>query len=316
MSTPVSKIHDSYFKWGMSDPELACTFLREYLPLEVVSLLGPEPPEPLPGTFVDENLRQHHSDVLFRLHLKARRDAFAYVLVEHKSSPDPGARLQLLRYIVRLLTDLYEQNRRRLPLPLVLPMLVHQGPEGWKHSCEFTDLFGIVPAPLQPYLPSFRHAMLDLASIDNARLSSEVRLRNFLRTLQLGRHPDLNSHFGILFSEVSALPDMDVFRSVAYIESGPIPIDKKLFREALRRHMPEREERIMGWLTEPYYEQGIAEGEARGEAKTLVRVLEMRFGALPLSDRQRIFSADSTSIDAWIERVLTVPDLHSIFDQN
>jgi hypothetical protein len=45
---------------------------------------------------------------------------------------------------------------------------------------------------------------------------------------------------------------------------------------------PEVKEKIMGWLTQPFYEKGKAEGKAEatteGEAKALIRVLESRFG--------------------------------------
>src|SRR5262249_12654364 len=88
-----------------------------------------------------------------------------YVLMEHKSSPDAGARLQLLRYVVRILVSWYKQNKEQLPLPAVIPLLVSQGPDCWKFSCEFVDLFGDVPTPLLPYLPSFRHALVDLSRV-------------------------------------------------------------------------------------------------------------------------------------------------------
>ena len=162
MSNQIGNIHDSFFKRTLSDPELAGTFLREHLPPELVELLGPEVPVVIHGSFVDEELRQHHSDLLIRMQLRSGNDAFAYVLMEHKSSPDPGARLQLLRYVVRLLTHWHDQNKPPLPLPPVVPLLVHQGPEGWELSCEFTDLFGTVPEAMRPYLPSFRHALVDL----------------------------------------------------------------------------------------------------------------------------------------------------------
>jgi predicted transposase YdaD len=96
MSTQLGKPHDAFFKQVLSDTALAGTFLREHLPPEVAALLDVEPPELVPGSFVDEELRQHHTDLLFRVHLKVGPDAFAYVLMEHKSHPDPGARLQLL----------------------------------------------------------------------------------------------------------------------------------------------------------------------------------------------------------------------------
>src|SRR6266704_7175255 len=112
MSNQVANIHDAFFKQVLRDPKLADTFLREHLPADVVGLLGPEPPEPVPVSFVDEELRQHHSDLLFRVRLNTGANALAYVLVEHKSSPDQGARLQLLRYIVRVLVNWYEQNQQ------------------------------------------------------------------------------------------------------------------------------------------------------------------------------------------------------------
>jgi len=94
----------------MSEPLLAGTFLREHLPPELVDLLTLESPELLPGSFVDEALAQHHSDLLFRVPLKAGDQALAYILLEHKSSQDCGTPLQLLRYIVRILTRWYAEN--------------------------------------------------------------------------------------------------------------------------------------------------------------------------------------------------------------
>jgi hypothetical protein len=75
----------------------------------------------------------------------------------------------------------------------------------------------------------------------------------------------------------------------------------------------------MGWISQPYYEQGIAEGqakgEAKGEAKIFTRLLEKRFGVIPAALRQRIFAADVSSIDVWVERVFDAHDLESIFDR-
>jgi predicted transposase YdaD len=107
----------------------------EHLPPEVTGLLTCDLPERRPGSFVDEELRQHHSDLLFQVQLNTGQNAFAYILLEHKSAPDSAARLQLLRYNVRILVSWYEQNGKRLPLPPVLPLLVYRGPEDWESSC-------------------------------------------------------------------------------------------------------------------------------------------------------------------------------------
>lgn len=316
MSTQIGNIHDAFFKRVLGEPQLAGTFLREHLPTEVAELLGPELPEPVAGTFVDEELREHHSDLLFRVQLKEGQDAFTYVLMEHKSTPDRMARLQLLRYVVRVLTDWYERNGRRLPLPPVLPLLVNQGPEGWTFSTEFVDLFGAVPEPVRQYLPSFRHALVDLARVDDEQLSREALLRMFLGALKYSRRLDLNEHIELVLVEADGVEDGDRELVLAYWEQGPVPLDRNVVLKKFSRLGPKRSKTIMGSLTQPFYEQGKAEGETLGQAKMLIRFLQNRFGVMPESIRQRVFAAEVTEIDAWFDRACHAPDLQSVFNPN
>jgi predicted transposase YdaD len=317
MSSQVANIHDAFFKHVLSDQQAAGTFLREHLPSEVTGLLTCDPPERVPGSFVDEELRQHHSDLLFHVQLNTGQNAFAYVLLEHKSSPDSAARLQLLRYIVCILVNWYEQNGKRLPLPPVLPLLVHQGPEDWESSCEFVDLFGAVPEILRPHLPSFRHVLVDLGRVADERLSAQPRLRAHLKALKYARRQDLPENMDALLAEAPVLEVLDVALILAYIDRGSVAVSPDVIREVLRRLVPDREEEIMGHLTQPYFAKGLAEGRAKGlaegEAIALVRLLEKRFGVMPAALRQRVFSADLGSIEAWFGQAIDGPDLESVF---
>jgi Putative transposase, YhgA-like len=130
--------------------------------------------------------------------------------LEHKSSPDLAARLQLLRYIVRILVNWYEQHGKRLPLPPVLPLLVHQGPGDWESSCEFVDLFGAVPGILRPHLPSFRHVLVDLGRVADEHLSAQPRLRAHLKALKYARRQDLPEKMDVLLAEAPVLEVLDV----------------------------------------------------------------------------------------------------------
>ena len=98
----------------------------------------------------------------------------------------------------------------------------------------------------------------------------------------------------------------------------------RVVHEALARLVPDRKEKIMGWITQPYYDKGRVEGKAEGkaegklegEARILSRLLAKRFGLVPDSVRERIFAADVEMIEQWVERSFDAPDLQSVFEAN
>ena len=81
--------------------------------------------------FIDEELREHFADLIFRVPLLGDaqgRVAFIYVLFEHKSQPEPLVAFQLLRYMVRK----WERSaaRGRGTLPIIIPLVVYHGAAG------------------------------------------------------------------------------------------------------------------------------------------------------------------------------------------
>jgi hypothetical protein len=264
-------------------------------------------PEQVAGSYVDEELAQHHSDLVFRVHLKGGVTALAYILLEHKSSLDPATRLQLLRYIVRILTKWHAEHRK-LPLPVVVPLVAHQGPEGWSCSAEFIDLFGNVPQALRPYLVSFRHSLVDLANIDDGALSVDLRLAAYLNTMKYAQRADLPEQLQFILAP--ELPDGDVMAILHYVNTGPVALGSQLLHAALQPLNSNRREKIMGHFSDQFVEQGRAEGEA----KALVRFLERRFGGISRSLRERIFASDVVTIETWIDRAVEARELQSVFE--
>jgi hypothetical protein len=64
----------------------------------------------------------------------------------------------------------------------------------------------------------------------------------------------------------------------------------------------------MGSLTQSEYEKGVAQGGA----DTLTRFLEKRFGVLPRTLRERIFTANLEQIEAWVDLAVDAPDLPTL----
>jgi len=88
--------------------------------------------------------------------------------------------------------------------------------------------------------------------------------------------------------------------------------------------MPDHAEEIMQGFGQKYFEEGIAVGEARGEARAktegearaLVRLLERRIGIMPEALRARIFAADLASIETWFDRAIEATEFESVFGRN
>jgi predicted transposase/invertase (TIGR01784 family) len=53
-------------------------------------------------SFVDKELREHFSDIIYQVDLKQGDSAYIYLLFEHKSYSDPLIALHLLRYMIKI----------------------------------------------------------------------------------------------------------------------------------------------------------------------------------------------------------------------
>ena len=164
--------------------------------------------------------------------------------------------------------------------------------------------------------------MVDLGKIDDDALSAQASLRTYLKAAKYILRSNLPDRLGIILADAGQVEEEHLKVILTYLDKGPIKVDIRLLRETLLRLVPDKKERIMGWFSQPYYDQGLAEGEARGEArgkaegeaKMFARLLEKRFGAIPPSLRERIFAADTSSLEAWSERLFDARDLRSVFD--
>jgi len=81
--------HDLLFRALCDDPRRAGVLICDYLPEWIASRLSDEPPVLLDGSFVDPRLSGSQSDRLFSVALRGGGTILIYVLMEHKSTPDP-----------------------------------------------------------------------------------------------------------------------------------------------------------------------------------------------------------------------------------
>ena len=131
--------HDRLFRLVFSDASEAAGLLQGALPDTLSNSFDWTSLTLQDGTFIDTDLRQSQSDLLYRIRYVATGEPVSmYVLLEHQSSPDPWLRLRLLRYCCRI----WEAERRGEPERLAL-----------RPSCRWCSTRASGPGIIRPSSP-------------------------------------------------------------------------------------------------------------------------------------------------------------------
>lgn len=252
--------HDVFFKSIFSDHEAAADFLRYYVPADIASSFDYSSLQIVMDSFVDQELREHFSDILYQIHLLDGSNAFVYVLFEHKSYPDPLISFQLLRYMVRAWELAQRQDEE---LELIFSIVVYHGEAEWGGGRNFHDLLG-VPAPFKIYVPDFQYFLCDLSEYDDAEIKGAILLRIGLLGLKYIFHEDLIQHLpGILtlFHQIStrdrALECLEIFLRYLF-GAGNKRLNKPDLKRVITSTLPEGD-LVMATITQELIEEGKKE---------------------------------------------------------
>ncbi len=160
--------HDQFFKYLLSDLDRARVYLRTYLSEALLAALDLETLKLEDGSFVDDQLKNSHSDLIFSVATSYGKPANLCFLLEHKSNPDRTTVFQILHYIS---SAMLRRVRNRKELQLIIPILFYHGEKTWTYKpleAFFTDL----PAALRPYLPTFEYLYHNFNTIPDREIRS------------------------------------------------------------------------------------------------------------------------------------------------
>lgn len=131
--------HDAAFRQFLTQPEIARDFMDIHLPAELRAICDLGTLKLESGSFVEDDLRQYFSDVLYSLETAAGT-GYVHVLIEHQSSPDVHMAFRMTRYAVAAMQRHLEAGHKKLPL--VIPMLFYVGKRSpYPYSTRWLDEF-------------------------------------------------------------------------------------------------------------------------------------------------------------------------------
>ena len=131
--------HDATFRQFLTQPDIARDFMELHLPAELRAICDLSTLKLESGSFVEDDLRQYFSDILYSLKTTAG-DGYIHVLVEHQSTPDKHMAFRLIRYAVAAMQRHLEAGHKKLPL--VIPVLFYTGKRSpYPYSTRWLDEF-------------------------------------------------------------------------------------------------------------------------------------------------------------------------------
>ena len=153
--------HDQFFKGVFSQPEIAESYIRSFLPKEIWQHLQLDQLKLDVSSYVTSELKAYFSDLVWQCPYRDSEINIAF-LFEHKTFQPRYVHLQLLRYMLQL----WEQDIRekRKYLRPVIPIIVYQGTKKWKIR-PMIECFPELDNTLKKYLPDFEYELNDLHQI-------------------------------------------------------------------------------------------------------------------------------------------------------
>ncbi len=317
----VQSPHDALFKATFSQLRHARPMLQHELPPELAKAARWKTLALVPGSFVDEELKDSHSDLLFSVEMRSRT-ALLYVLFEHQSTVDPWMPLRLLEYMLRIWRAHLADHPKARSLPPIVPIVLHHSEHGWTASTTFEGLFEVdeaVAADLSPFLPRFRFVLDDVsrATDDELRARAVTALgklvlgcfRHARRMPEMAGDPD---RWEATLLDVAAAPHgvhaLGVVLRYMFNVSNSPDTDQLLNFFARAREPAIMEEIVT--LTEHLIEKG----RSKQRAETLLMQLRAKFGKVPAPISARVKAADAGTLDRWLKRFAHASTLGEVFE--
>ncbi|MEM0395604.1 Rpn family recombination-promoting nuclease/putative transposase, partial [Escherichia coli] len=164
--------HDAVFRSFLANPDVARDFLELHLPAEYRQLCDLSTLKLEPATFVEPDLHQYASDILWSVKTTGGKDGYVYTLIEHQSTENLYMPFRMLRYSVAAMQRHLEQHKT---LPLVIPVLFYHGERSpYPYSMNWLDCFEN-PA-LAPKIYTKPFPLVDITVVDDNDIMNHRRM--------------------------------------------------------------------------------------------------------------------------------------------
>ncbi len=333
---PIEQFADRSVRWLLEDRENVRGLL-EILDADLVAPLDFSRLQHINRSFIPDNLREQESDLIYSVPFRSDADTtdelLIYILIEHQSTVDPIMGFRLLFYM----TQLWDFQRRTWEADNtprsewrfrpIIPILFYTGDRKWQTPLALSTLMTL-PDTLSPFVPTFETLFLDVKAVDPASLTRTDHPLGWLLTVLQKEHADaveLRDALQEAVVHINSLSDERIAewrRAIFYLylviyhrrpseEHEPL---KTLVHQSTQETDRRQEGTEMAQTMAQYLvQQGEKRGETQAKRDAILKLLHLRFDAVPETVTQRVKAIRSTErLDTLFERAATAQNLNDI----
>ena len=263
--------HDKFVKNCFSNINNAKSFFCEYLPEDISKSLNFDTLELQKDSFVDKDLKEYFSDLLFKVNLReCSNSSYVYILFEHKSYVEKNISLQLLSYMLKIWEKVI-QNDNDSKLPLIIPIVFYHGSSSYNIKKNFSSKFD-VNAKFHKFIPDFEYILTNVSSLKDKEIKGEILLKISMLSLKYIFSKELKDKFKeilFLFEDlINQKTELEYLETVLRYIVSAAPV-RNLRREdlegILKEAFPKGGDKMFQTIADVLKDEGKAEGKIEGK---------------------------------------------------
>ena len=304
--------HDQFFRSAFSEPALFRHFLIWLVPL-LAELLDLDRMECEKDSFIDEQLKAHYSDVIYKIPLRGTNEnVVVFVLLEHKTSSEHFTMLQVLRYIILIWLREYNSAKKQgrladFMLPPVLPIIVYHGERKFNAPIRLGKLIRPIKG-FERYMLDFEGIVLDLTLTDENDLPEDLELNCVLAVMQAVFRKDVADRIVRIFQKMKPKLHIPHYRErwiklLRYMLSSSKYLTEEEMMEVKNQMSDTDEVLTISPFAQTLLARGFAQGREEGHeegrermVETLLRILTKNLGEVPPTLRGRLHTIHDLNV--------------------
>ncbi|WP_342270352.1 Rpn family recombination-promoting nuclease/putative transposase [Rickettsia endosymbiont of Orchestes rusci] len=290
--------HDELFRKALEYPIVAKEFLETHLPEKIKTLLLPSTLKMEKVSFIEQNLKNSISDVLFSAKFK-NTDGFIYLLLEHQSTPDHYMAFRLFKYMLNIADHYLTVKPKSKRLPLIYPLVFYNGKQHYNIPLNLWDLFENNNLAREIWTNNYQ--VINVHNISDSDLKKNAWsgiLQFFMKHIHerdlFKRWEEITNLLPLINKVIKG---EDYIELVLYYTLTKINQNDKIkLEKMLKSHLnAEKGDKIMASLAHYWEKQGIELGMEKGIEKGLEKGIEKGIGLVAKTMLKKNKSLDEIS---------------------